>query len=400
MKKIKEFEFIKSISEGIENSHSPNDFLDLLHKIIQKFIPFKRIIIFYRDGFGNKFRPFPEKIDNSQIITLNENSNLIKIFITRKNSILFDKKEKIYWELFNKDSNNLLERLNVNYIYPLYCKKYYRGIVLAQIDSNKTKLLKDIERIIKIAANIFIPIIETERLEVENDRNYYRLFKFDRLVLLGEMVASISHELKTPMNTIILEIEEIIDSYIKPDEIKSALKKIKKETFRVNSFIESLLSFSKLKEISIINFSLKEFIEKALNDIPKKRIPANVKIIKETDEDLYVSADKNRLHQVFLNILFNAFDAVGKSGEITIRTYSEYKGVKKAIKYITSIHDNGPGIPLEIKDKVLKPFFTTKKEGTGLGLYISYGIMKSLKGDLEIESTENGTTVYLILQGD
>jgi signal transduction histidine kinase len=400
MKKIKEFEFIKSISESIEDSYSPNDFLNLLHKIIQNFMPFKRIITFYRDGFGNKFRPFPEKIDNSQIIILNENSNLIKSFITRKSSILFEKKENIYWELFNKDSNNLLDKYNINYIIPLYCKNYYRGILLANIEHNKTKLIKDIDRIIKIAANIFIPIIETERLENENDRNYYRLFKFDRLVLLGEMVASISHELKTPMNTIILEIEEIIDSYIKPDEIKSALKKIKKETLRVNNFIESLLSFSKLKEISIIDFSLKEFIEKALNDIPKKRIPANVKIIKEIDEDLYVSADKNRLHQVFLNILFNAVDAVGETGEITIRIYSEYKEVKKGMKYIISINDNGPGIPLDIKDKVLKPFFTTKKEGTGLGLYISYGIMKSLKGDLEIESTENGTTVYLILQDD
>ena len=103
---------------------------------------------------------------------------------------------------------------------------------------------------------------------------------------------------------------------------------------------------------------------------------------------------------VFLNVIFNALDATGKGGTITIKTYSEYKETIKDIKKIISIRDNGPGIPQEIKERVLEPFFTTKKEGTGLGLYISYGIMKSLKGDLEIESNENGTTVFIILPGE
>jgi signal transduction histidine kinase len=112
-----------------------------------------------------------------------------------------------------------------------------------------------------------------------------------------------------------------------------------------------------------------------------------------------VESDGNRLKQVFINVFFNALEALKgiENSEIIIRIYSEYNDLPKNIRHIIAITDNGPGIPAAIKEKVLQPFFTTKKEGTGLGLYISYSIMKTLKGDLEIHSSGQGTRVNLIL---
>ena len=400
MKEIRTFEFLKSISDAIDKMQSPVYFLNQLPKIIKNFLPIRKAIIFYKNQVGNNFYPFSDDFDCSKINELSEDSNLVESFATRKDSMLLENKKELYQDLFNRDSDNLLSSYDLNCILPLHSRNYYRGLLLAWYDPKKEKLLKDVEKTIQIASNIFIPVIETKILELEIDRNYYRLFKFDRLVLLGEMVASIAHELRTPINTVLLEIQEMSDSLFSLNDIDASYEKIKGEINRVNHFIESLLSFSRFKEISIEKISLKEFVEGALEDIPPKKVPQSLKISKELKDDLFVSTDSSRLRQVFLNVIFNAFDATGKGGTITIKTYSEYKETIKDIKKIISIRDNGPGIPQEIKERVLEPFFTTKKEGTGLGLYISYGIMKSLKGDLEIESNENGTTVFIILPGE
>jgi signal transduction histidine kinase len=119
----------------------------------------------------------------------------------------------------------------------------------------------------------------------------------------------------------------------------------------------------------------------------------------QAEKEIQVASDGNRLKQVFINVFFNALEALSgmENGEISIRIYSEYNELPKNIRHIIAITDNGPGIPATIKEKVLEPFFTTKKEGTGLGLYISYSIMKTLKGDLEIHSSGQGTRVNLIL---
>ena len=101
-----------------------------------------------------------------------------------------------------------------------------------------------------------------------------------------------------------------------------------------------------------------------------------------------------------LNILFNAFDAAGPNGEVTLKAYKEPRKINLTEKVIISIEDNGPGIKKEIKEKIFEPFFTTKENGTGLGLYISHGIMNSLNGDLDVHNSDKGTIVRLILEGN
>lgn len=400
MKPFKLLEFLDAVSEDLNQSHSPQNFLIQFPKIIHKFLPIRHVIVFYKDFVGNIFTSYTSELGNDSVLSLREDSNLIKSFFARQESLLLENEDDIYRNLFNRDSDNILDRFELNYIFPLHCKKHYRGVLLAEVDKKTVRMLKEIEAALRLAVQFFIPILEIERMETENDRNYYRLFKFDRLVLLGEMVASIAHELKTPMNTALLEIQELSDSIFDKNDIIASFGKIKQEILRVNRFIESLLSFSKFKEIYFEKIDINEFIEKILLEIPRKRIPFECKIHRKFEHPIIINSDRNRLRQVFLNILFNAFDAVtGNAGEIIIKTYSEYKETQKDTKYIISIKDNGSGIPQDIKERVLEPFFTTKSNGTGLGLYISYGIMQSLKGDLEIESSEKGTTVYIILSG-
>lgn len=398
----KESKFIEDVYTAINSPHTIEDFLSLLTGITDKIFPFKRTIIFYQERVGNIFNPFSQNIEPEKLAPLKEESNIIESFTHRHEPIYLDGKNNLHRELFNRDTEHFLDHYDLNAVFPLRYRNYFRGLLISWLPPKHKKILKTAERLIKIACAIFIPTIEIKRIELTNDMNYYKLFKFDRLVLLGEMVAAISHELKTPLSTIMLEIQEMNDllfSYSKKD-MENSYRKINKEIHKINNFVHSLLSFSKFQKISMENILLKNFVEKTLGDIPKKRYPPDIQIITDIDNDLSTTSDRNRLQQVLLNILFNAFDAVGSNGRIIIKTYKEYKDITKSDRIIISVNDNGSGIPNEIKEKVFEPFFTTKKEGTGLGLYISYGIMKSLRGELEIQSNENGTTVLIILPTD
>jgi two-component system, NtrC family, sensor kinase len=400
MKLLKKYDFLKVISDLIVDVPTMNNFLRQLPGIIQRYIPVKRVIVFYRNDTGTHFNPYSMDIDAAEIPVLEEKSDIIRSFLNHKNAIYLEEDQHIYKDIFNKNSQHLLEKYDLNLIVPLYCRHYYRGMLVCHLEPKKKKMLEEVDRLIKSAALTFIPVIETERLEVENDRNYYRLFKFDRLVLLGEMVAAIAHELKTPMSTVLLEVQELCDQFKNDGNPGKSCSKIRNEIRRVNQFIRSLLSFSKFEEIMTVEINLEQFITKTLGEIPKKRLPPGMKIEKSMEKKQILTTDCNRLRQVFFNVLFNAFDAVGENGTVTINAYSKIGETGKDVRHIIAIKDNGPGIPDDIKEKILEPFFTTKSEGTGLGLYISYGIMRSLNGDLEIESNSNGTTVYIILPGD
>ncbi|MCP5053265.1 MAG: hypothetical protein GY940_39230 [bacterium] len=400
--KFKSYEFMQAISGAIDATPSMIDFLNQLPGIIEKYLPVKQTVVFYRGDNGKQFQPYPGELGDSPIAPLDEQSDIIRGFVTHQRAVPLDSKEDVYYEIFNRNSHRLLDRFHMNLLLPLHCRGLYRGLMVCRMDLKKKGSLKEVEEIVRTASHIFIPIIETERLAVENDRNYYRLFKFDRLVLLGEMVAAIAHELRTPMNTILLEIQEMNDRLKEKGQkdMTATCQKIKGEIQRVNQFIRSLLNFSRFKEMAMENLALNDFVRQSLAEVPKRRIPVNLEMDAKLECTSIIPIDRNRLRQVFFNILFNAFDAAGENGKVTIRAYSEAGKTDKKTRYFISIHDNGPGIPDEIKERILEPFFTTKEDGTGLGMYISQGIMNNMKGTLEINNSGEGTTVNIILPGD
>ncbi len=392
-----EIEFIESISKTMNTPHTTDDLLNRLPALFEKTFPFKRTVVYYRAQVGNVFTPYSLKVHQDTLPKLDEECNIIESLNHRHDPILLDGKNNLHRDLFNRDSGQFLNTNDLNLVIPLRSHNYFRGMIVTWINPKKKKIIPTAARLIATAANIFIPSIEIKRIELSNDMNYYKLFKFDRLVLLGEMVASISHELKTPLSTIMLEIQEMNDCMYNREEMENSYRKISREIHKINKFVQSLLSFSRFQKVSMESVQIKDFIEKTLEDIPRKKFPSDLKIVTDIDNNLTTMTDRSRLQQVFFNVLFNAVDALEINGHIIIKTYKEYKDISKNDRIIISLNDNGPGIPNEIKEKVFEPFFTTKKEGTGLGLYISYGIMKSLKGDLEIQSNETGTTVLIIL---
>ncbi len=391
-------ELLAATVRTLAEAPSARSVLALFPRLLQTHLPLlAQPILYYREPEGNLFKGFSAEPLARALPPLKESGALLESFNGRRDFLLENEKNRIHFRLYNDDSGGLLQQLGLNLLIPLHARRYFRGLLLARLAADQEHHAPALAAAVQTAAQPLIALNEAENLELDNDKNYYKLFKFDRLVLLGQMAASLAHELRTPLATVLFEISAMADLLPQNPEIAAARLTIHREIARANDLIESLLVFSKFKELRLEPVELAAFAAECLRDIPGRKIPSGVRLSLEAGEAITVLSDRNRLRQVFFNVLFNALEAVGERGEITVRVFSQYRDSPAQRSHRIAIEDNGPGIPDQLKEKVLEPFFTTKKEGTGLGLYISYGIMKSLKGDLDIQSSAAGTRVSLIL---
>jgi signal transduction histidine kinase len=271
--------------------------------------------------------------------------------------------------------------------------------------------------------------LEQAKAEVESAMSELKatqsqLVQQEKLASLGQLTAGIAHEIKNPLNfvnnfsEVSLELlDEIKETRNKSQEtrpkteedeieeeiledIKANLKKIHEHGSRANGIVTSMLQHSRggsgKKEPTDLNSLIKEYVNLSFHGMRAGKNPIDVDIELDLDPDLgMVSLIQEDFTRVIINLCNNAFDAMRMKTleglrqyhpELTVRTKSEMGTI------LISVEDNGPGIPDEIKDKILQPFFTTKKgtEGTGLGLSITNDIIKAHGGNLQVKSPPTG----------
>lgn len=254
-----------------------------------------------------------------------------------------------------------------------------------------------------------------------------QLIQQEKLASLGQLTAGIAHEIKNPLNFVnnfselsVDFLEEIGEEMAKFSEspekeniielledVKSNLVKIRHHGSRADSIVKSMLMHSRGGTGSMdptdLNALIKEYSNLAFHGMRANPHPINVDIQLNLDETLtQINLNAEDFSRVILNLLKNAFDAmrdkinaVGNEYKAAVKIQTKDLGDQILIE----VEDNGPGVPDEIRDKLLMPFFTTKKgtEGTGLGLSITHDIIKSHEGKLEIESTVGEFTRFRIL---
>jgi len=235
------------------------------------------------------------------------------------------------------------------------------------------------------------------------------LMQSSKMAALGKMAAGIAHEVNNPLAVIKEKVgwlkdllsEEDIAGSENFDEFKDALNKIEHHVERAKKVTHRLLGFARRMEPTEekvdINKVLSDTISFLENDARYKNIAIESNYSPVLPPTL---SDSAQMQQVFLNILNNAIDAIGKDGAIQIRT--SWNAKDKEI--VVSIADDGPGIPNEVLTRIFDPFFTTKEvgHGTGLGLSISYSIVEKLGGRMLVASeVSKGTvfTIYLPVRG-
>ncbi|MCL7747723.1 ATP-binding protein [Halalkalibacter alkaliphilus] len=226
----------------------------------------------------------------------------------------------------------------------------------------------------------------------EQKENQSKLQHFEQLSLLGELAAGIAHEIRNPI-TSLKGFLQLIDS----TEAKSTpyTKIMLSEIERINLIVSELLFLGKPKELSIKKHNLFEIIEMVVTLTKTQAIIYNIDIKLQMETALkkeMVKCDESKLKQVFINILRNAIEAMKHEGIITINVSRKHDFIEIAII------DQGKGIPKKKLANIGKQFYTTKENGTGLGLMISNHIIEEHGGSLSLESEEGkGTTVQISL---
>jgi signal transduction histidine kinase len=227
-----------------------------------------------------------------------------------------------------------------------------------------------------------------------------QLIQSEKLASLGQLVSSIAHEINNPL-TPILGYSQLLISQESVDPVKQDkfLGVINESAEKVKRIVENLLSFARTDKPNREYADVNKIVEKAVEFREYQLGIENIEVQRGFDPELpKTMADANQLQQVFTNIILNAYYAMGNiengGGRLEVRTKS---GDGKTVEI--SIADEGPGIEEEVLNKIFDPFFTTKPPGigTGLGLSVSYGIVKEHQGDIVVDTQLGKGTKFTVI---
>ncbi|RJQ17709.1 MAG: HAMP domain-containing protein [Nitrospiraceae bacterium] len=218
------------------------------------------------------------------------------------------------------------------------------------------------------------------------------MVRAETLAAIGTMAAGVSHEMSTPLNTV-LGFTQLINSQIDGDDpVKKDLKVIEQEILRCKRIVQGLLEFARTSVHEEKILDINSVINETLTLINYQHSMRKIVVKRNLDKDLAsVEADPANLKQVLLNLFLNAVQAMPDGGELKIITKNTGTGVE------ITIADTGTGIPNDALQKIFQPFYTTKKDGTGLGLSITYGIVKDHGGDIYVDSVPGKGTTFRII---
>lgn len=225
-----------------------------------------------------------------------------------------------------------------------------------------------------------------------------QLWQASKLATMGELSASIAHELNNPLATVALRVENLLMPMAHDDQMRRSLEIIAQEVDRMANLINNLLQFSRRSHRQDSTVDVREEIANSVEFIQYHLRTRKIEVVREFADELpTVQADRQQLRQLFLNLLTNAGDAMPDGGQLTVRANETRLDGAEAVAI--EFADTGEGIPAENLEKIWEPFFTTKAEGkgTGLGLAICRRIVEEPGGTIEIESQAGaGTTVRMV----
>jgi nitrogen-specific signal transduction histidine kinase len=217
----------------------------------------------------------------------------------------------------------------------------------------------------------------------------------ERLAALGQLSAGLAHEIRNPLGVIKGSAEMLTQKLGESNPLATELAGyISSETNRLSSLVTRFLDFARPLHADLIPAEVPAVLDRALNDVAQFRKGAPVRVMKEYEPNLpQVPLDEGLCEQAFVNIVQNAYDAMGSDGgllQVTARRSTrdrEREGPVDGVE--VRITDSGPGIPPELREQIFNPFVTTKKTGVGLGLSIVSKIIDGHHGSIRIENAED-----------
>lgn len=240
-------------------------------------------------------------------------------------------------------------------------------------------------------------IIAINSMAEELSKREKAIVQSRRLASIGVLVAGVAHELNNPLNNIAIIAQTYNEVYDKLDKEQRVgfMAQVEEQVERLQKIIKNLLDFSKPKEPKLAERDLNEVFIHSLELVQNVMTVANVKTrLKLADHLPAIYIDEHQFQQVLVNMMINATQSMSSGGELTVKT--SFIKDKDAVEI--TISDTGNGIAPEFLDHIFDPFFSTKEDsGTGLGLWVSYGIVKKHRGRIKVKSTVGQGTTFTII---
>jgi two-component system, NtrC family, sensor kinase len=292
------------------------------------------------------------------------------------------------------------QRLKFNFVLSIFIIYIFLGFIIFYIISQVVRPLKIIEdTTISIASGNF------KKVEIKNDKDeiQHLMMAFNRMVgeledrqkqlvqaqklsSIGTLASGIAHQVNNPLNNISTSCQILAEECkgIYSEIAAKMMENIESETFRAKDIVRGLLEYSRNQEFDLRHHQLSEIVDRSVK-LVSSQIPTGIEIIKQVPDDILLNLDRQRMQEAFINLILNSVQSIQPGpGKILISAAQDLENNTVDIVF----EDSGGGIPEEIRDHIFDPFFTTKDVGfgTGLGLYLVYGIVQSHQGNISCES--------------
>ena len=218
----------------------------------------------------------------------------------------------------------------------------------------------------------------------------------EKMAELGKLSTGMVHELNTPLSVIVSAAQLILREESLPDFVREMVERIDLEAQRLSHFSRSLLSFARREAVAEAGSEadVNQVLQEVMAFLRYEAQKRSITVVEEKDHDLSViAADANRLKQIFINLIMNAFQSMDDGGTLLLKTSLS---ADRAVEI--QIADTGVGIDPEVVGHIFEPFYTTKAagEGTGLGLFITKNIVELLGGRIGVKSIKGEGTTFTV----
>jgi len=276
---------------------------------------------------------------------------------------------------------------------PLAIEDQLVGLIRIYLEKEREFAGSELDFILTVAEECAGIIERVRLLEMQQAHFNHLATQVDKMSSLGRMAAGVAHEINNPLTGILLYSSNMVKKVPSAGQLEKGLQIIINESQRCKSIIQGLLDFARDSEPKKESVDINEIMKSALGIVENEFKLKHVHIEKQlTIPMIKTLLDKNQILQVFLNILLNALQAVQENGRICIKS-----GVNPDHKnIIVEVEDNGRGISNDDFPRIFDPFFSTKSNGTGLGLSVSYGIIKKHEGKIDVFSKVGQGTRFVV----
>jgi len=277
-------------------------------------------------------------------------------------------------------------------------EKLGRGDLGLRIEkSGVTELDTVIEEFNRMAYNIEQQNNTQEQLFTEKINLEKSLRHTDKLASIGQLASGLAHEIGTPLNVISGRAEHLLNKLPVEQPGTKNLEIIIRQSERITKTMQQLLAFSRKPAANFAEIDLEKIIIEAFSlcQMKQRKTDPQIKIVSHLAEKRMM-ADEDGLRQLFVNLMLNSFHVLADGGTIEIHSFLHPQNQKEiTITY----EDDGPGIPLDNKERVFDPFFTTKDvgEGTGLGLFMVTNIVEEHQGRITLDANATEGTKFIIM---